>query len=56
MQYLNNGDIPISKKVVGENVDWQLSNGDCTTERNCGFLILMVNNQLSKLVNDASSI
>ena len=49
-------DIPISEKVVGENGDWQLSNGECTTERNCGFLILMVNNQLSKLVNDAGSI
>ena len=47
---------PISKKVVGENGEWQLSKGDCTTERNCGFWILMINNQLSKLVNDAGSI
>ena len=29
----------ISKNVVGENGEWQLSNGDCTTERNCGFHI-----------------
>ena len=28
---------PISKNVVGENGEWQLSNGNCTTERNCGF-------------------
>ena len=27
------------KNVVGENVEWQLSNGDCSTERNCGFHI-----------------
>ena len=26
-----------SKNVVVENGEWQLSNGDCTTERNCGF-------------------
>ena len=48
--------LDISKKVVGENGVWQLSNGECTTERNFGFLILMVNNQLSKLVNDDCSI
>ena len=30
---------PISKNVVGENGEWQLSNGDCTTERNCGLHI-----------------
>ena len=30
---------PISKNVVGENGDWQLSNGNCTTERNCGFYV-----------------
>ena len=29
---------PISKNV-GENGEWQLSNGNCTTERNCGFHI-----------------
>ena len=46
-------DTPISKKVVGENGVWQLSNGDCTTKRNCG---LKVNNQLSMVINDASSI
>ena len=28
---------PISKNVVGENGEWQLLNGNCTTERNCGF-------------------
>ena len=30
---------PISKTVVGKNGEWQLSNGNCTTERNCGFYI-----------------
>ena len=30
---------PISKNVVGENVKWQLSKGDSTTEKNCGFHI-----------------
>ena len=30
---------PISKNVVGQNGEWQLSNGNCTTERNCGFHI-----------------
>ena len=30
---------PISKHVVGQNGEWQLSNGNCTTERNCGFHI-----------------
>ena len=30
---------PISKNIVGENGEWQLSNGNCTTERNCGFHI-----------------
>ena len=45
------GHTPISKKVVEEKGEWQLSNGDCTTERNRGFWILMVNNHLSKLVN-----
>ena len=28
---------PISKKGVGESGERQLSNGNCTTERNCGF-------------------
>ena len=27
----------ISKNVVGENDECQLSNGDCTTERKCGY-------------------
>ena len=31
----------ISKNVVGGNGDWQLSNGNCTTERNCGFIFGM---------------
>ena len=56
LQLLYSGIYLFQKNVVGENGDWQLSNGDCTTERKCGFLILMVNNQLSKLVNDARSI
>ena len=30
---------PISENVVGENGEWQLSDGNCTTERNCGFHI-----------------
>ena len=30
---------PISKTVARENGDWQLSNGNCTTEWNCGFHI-----------------
>ena len=30
---------PISKNVVAENGQWQLSNGNCTNERNCGFHI-----------------
>ena len=30
---------PISKNVVGENGEWQLSKGNCATERNCGFHI-----------------
>ena len=30
---------PISKNVVGDSDEWQLSNGDYTTERNCGFYI-----------------
>ena len=29
---------PISKNVVGQNGDWQLSNVNCTTERNCGLV------------------
>ena len=29
--------IAISKNVVGENDECQLSNGDCTTERKCGY-------------------
>ena len=29
----------ISKNVVGENGKWQLSNGNCTTKRNCGLHI-----------------
>ena len=28
---------PISKNVVVDNGEWPLSNGNCTTERNCGF-------------------
>ena len=27
----------ISKNVVGENEECQLSNGNCTTERKCGY-------------------
>ena len=27
----------ISKNVVGENDECQLSNGDCTTEMKCGY-------------------
>ena len=27
----------ISRNVVGENAECQLSNGDCTTEKNCGY-------------------
>ena len=27
----------ISRNVVGENDECQLSNGDCTTEKNCGY-------------------
>ena len=27
----------ISKNVVGENDECQLSNGDCTTEKKCGY-------------------
>ena len=30
---------PISENVVGENGEWQLSNGNCTTAKNCGFHI-----------------
>ena len=37
--------IAISKNVVGENGEWQLSNGDCTTERNCGFHLCYANFQ-----------
>ena len=37
LQYDLNTNTPISKNVVGENGEWQLSNGNCTTERNCGF-------------------
>ena len=33
----NTIDIAISKNVVGENDECQLSNGDCTTERKCGY-------------------
>ena len=29
----------ISKNVVRENGEWQLSNGDCTTKRTCSFHI-----------------
>ena len=29
--------IAISKNVVGENDECQLSNGECTTERKCGY-------------------
>ena len=29
---------PISKNVVEENGEWQLSNGNCTTERNYGSM------------------
>ena len=28
---------PISKNVVGENDECQLSNGGCTTEKKCGY-------------------
>ena len=35
--------IAISKNVVGENDKCQLSNGDCTTERKCGYWILIGN-------------
>ena len=31
------GYIAISKNVVGENDECQLSNGECTTERKCGY-------------------
>ena len=31
------GHTAISKNVVGENDEYQLSNGDCTTERKCGY-------------------
>lgn len=34
----------ISKNVVGENDECQLSNGGCTTEKKCGYLILIRNN------------
>ena len=33
----------ISKNVVAENEECQLSNGDCTTEKNCGYWILIAN-------------
>ena len=33
-----------SKNVVGENGEWQLSNGDCTNERKCGFQIWYAKN------------
>ena len=29
--------IAISKNVVRENDEFQLSNGDCTTEKKCGY-------------------
>ena len=29
----------ISKKVVGENGEWRMSKGGCTTERNYGYAI-----------------
>ena len=35
---------PISKNVVGKNDECQLSNGDCTTEKNCGYWILKGSN------------
>ena len=35
---------PISKNVVGEIDECQLSNGDCTTEKKCGYWILIANN------------
>ena len=38
---------PISKDVVGKNGKWQLSNGNCTTERNCGFHIWYANTMCS---------
>ena len=37
--------IAILKNVVGENGEWQLSNGECTTERNCGFHLWYANFQ-----------
>ena len=33
----------ISKNVVGENDECQLSNGDCTAEKKCGYWILIGN-------------
>ena len=33
----------ISKNVVGENDECQWSNGDCTTEKKCGYWILIGN-------------
>ena len=35
--------IAISKNVVRENDECQLSNGDCTTEKKCGYWILIGN-------------
>ena len=41
--------IVISKNVVGENGgEWQLSNGDCSTERNCGFYTWYANMSSSR--------
>ena len=34
----------ISKNVVGDNDECQLSKGDCTTEKKCGYWILIGNN------------
>ena len=36
--------ISISKNVVRENDECQLSNGDCTTKKKCGYWIIIWNN------------
>ena len=43
---------PISKNVVGENDECQSSNGNCTTEKKCGYWILIGNN----IFRDAGSV
>ena len=37
------------KNFVGENGEWQLLNGNCTTERNCGFHIWYAKTMSSSL-------